>query len=174
MTAKLVRDVETFGTMDPYCVIKLGQQALCSSISISSGKFPTWKDQFNFLVSFEDSLDLAVWDRRPIKGDEEIGCTRIPLADIISQNNFEGWFNISHGGVDAGSVQLKIAYHPVMAQEGQSGQGQSSQYGYVRPESGISAQQRPEESRFISSECETHKQYPEGHSSGMRSEQHQG
>lgn len=142
MTAKLVRDVETFGTMDPYCVIKLGQQALCSSISISSGKFPTWKDQFNFLVSFEDSLDLAVWDRRPIKGDEEIGSIRIPLSDIISQTNFEGWFNISHGGVDAGAVQLRIAYHPVMMQEGQSGQSQFGQYGVMRPEGDIGTQQR--------------------------------
>jgi Ca2+-dependent lipid-binding protein len=141
MTAKLVRDVETFGTMDPYCVIKLGQQALCSSISINSGKFPTWKDQFNFIVGFEEFLDLAIWDRRTVKGDEEIGSTRIPLADIINIKNFEGWFNISHGGADAGAVQLKVTYQSM--QEGQTGQSQFSQYGNIRQEGNLGTQQMP-------------------------------
>lgn len=40
LSAKLERNVETFGTMDPYCVIKVGNQTLCSGIDMSAGKNP--------------------------------------------------------------------------------------------------------------------------------------
>jgi len=55
-------------------------------------------------------------------------------------------------------------------QEGQTGQSQFSQFGYMQNrqegELGAQREQRSEElpgtSKFVSSECETQKQYPQG------------
>ncbi|CAG9315454.1 unnamed protein product [Blepharisma stoltei] len=132
-SAKLVRDVETFGTMDPYCMIKVGKQTLCSNIDINAGKFPNWKEQFNFLVTNEDSLEVSIWDRRPIKGDEEIGNAKIPLANIFLMKNFEGWFAINFQEKNAGQVFLRFVYYPVNLQHG-AAEGGFYQFGYIKPE----------------------------------------
>jgi hypothetical protein len=44
LTAKLFRDTETFGKMDPYVQIKIGDMKLKTKTHDSGGKAPRWSD----------------------------------------------------------------------------------------------------------------------------------
>jgi hypothetical protein len=63
--AKLTRDTELFGKMDPYCKIILGNQSLQTKEHKNGGsgfniylvgKFPLWKEPLTFEIGFEDSF----------------------------------------------------------------------------------------------------------------------
>lgn len=46
--AKLTRDTETFGKMDPYCRLKYREQLFKSKVMQNAGKTPRW-NQVSFL-----------------------------------------------------------------------------------------------------------------------------
>ena len=48
LTAVLSRDTETFGNMDPYCVLTIGGQKETTACHKSGGKSPNWSDVFTF------------------------------------------------------------------------------------------------------------------------------
>jgi len=56
---------------------------------------------------------------KPVKGDDEVGSTRIPLKEIIAHQYHEGWYSIEFMGKHVGQVQLKFIYNPMTLQQGQ-------------------------------------------------------
>jgi len=62
---------------------------------------------------------VSVWDRRPVKGDDEVGSTRIPIKEIITHQYHEGWYSLEFMKKHAGQVQLKFIYNPMTLEQGQ-------------------------------------------------------
>lgn len=112
MNAKLIRDVELIGTMDPYCKIRVGNQELTSNICIEGGKNPRWDDPHTFVLNDEDNVTITVMDKRLMKKDDEIGAITIPLFNIFSTRMVEDWVEIMHEGQLAGHLRLHISFIP--------------------------------------------------------------
>ncbi len=53
LSAKLKRDTETLGKMDPFCVVTLGSQKQKTKPHNNAGKFPSWTEKLNFRRSDE-------------------------------------------------------------------------------------------------------------------------
>lgn len=69
--ARLSRDTETFGKMDPYCIFETRQQRVRTKMLANAGKTPNWMGE---VVTIDvkyigDDINLSVWDDDPGKDD---------------------------------------------------------------------------------------------------------
>lgn len=120
--AKLTRDTETFGKMDPYCVVRVGGQQQRTAVAEGAGKFPNWSDQLVFRKTNEDTIFFAVWDRDSASSDDMVGETTLPLSRFLGQANTEEWVEIMYKGRKSGEIRIGVQF----AREGGSqSQGQN-------------------------------------------------
>lgn len=123
--AKLIRDTETFGKMDPYCTISVGTQKFRTRVAEDAGKFPNWTDQFVIRVTNEELLEFGVWDHDSASQDDIIGEGVYPLQAVVKSRNFEDWVELKHHGRKAGDVRLHLTFTEDAA--GQQAHGQQTQ-----------------------------------------------
>ncbi|CAG9333549.1 unnamed protein product [Blepharisma stoltei] len=110
--AKLTHDTETFGRMDPYCVITVGRQKHRTVVAKSAGKFPNWEDQLSYMKTNEDTMKIEVWDKDTASSDDLIGETTLALNTVISKSNYEEWVPLTYKGRKAGEIRLNIVFRP--------------------------------------------------------------
>jgi Ca2+-dependent lipid-binding protein len=69
--AKLERDTEAIGKMDPYCVINMRMQRFRTKTAMDEGKNPTWdNEKFDLDVKYiGDDMHLEVFDEDPCDSD---------------------------------------------------------------------------------------------------------
>jgi hypothetical protein len=136
--AKLTHDTETFGKMDPYCVVKLGSQVQRSAVASNAGKFPNWQDALAFRKTNEDLLSISVWDRDDATSDDLVGETTIPLSRLITNNgHFEDWIELIYKGKKAGDIRIGSMFHPEGSSTTQKPQQQGST---AQPQAGVPGQ----------------------------------
>ena len=112
LTAKLTRDTETFGKMDPYCKVWLENEIKKTKTHQDGGKYPSWNDTFTFQRNLECLLYLEVWDEDTISADDLIGETTISLSDTFEKKKTQIWYTISYKGKDAGKVLISLEFIP--------------------------------------------------------------
>ena len=110
--AKLTRDTETFGKMDPYCKIVLGTFIQKTKIADGAGKFPNWQDQLVFKWSHEDTITVEVWDYDSASKDDLVGSATVPISRLTATRTWEDWIEITHRGTRAGEVRLGCEFTP--------------------------------------------------------------
>ncbi|OMJ89358.1 hypothetical protein SteCoe_8563 [Stentor coeruleus] len=120
--AKLIRDTETFGKMDPYCKVILGAQNQRTRVADGAGKFPNWQEQLVFRKTYEDSMTIEVWDYDSASNDDLVGTGILTMQRATSKPNWEDWVEITHRGVKAGDVRVSITFTPDAGQKA-PGQG---------------------------------------------------
>lgn len=120
--AKLIRDTETFGKMDPYCKITLGAQNQRTRVADGAGKFPNWQEQLVFRKTYEDSMTIEVWDYDSASNDDLIGTGVLTMQRATSTPNWEDWVEITHRGTKAGDVRISVTFTPDAGQKA-PGQG---------------------------------------------------
>jgi len=112
LTAKLTRDTETFGKMDPYCKVSMGQQFKRTAVCQDGGKTPGWKDELSFRHTNEDIITVEVWDKDVASNDDLVGTGTIAFSTITQKGNkLNEWVNLSYKGKNAGQVLLDIQYY---------------------------------------------------------------
>ena len=104
--AKLTRDTESFGSMDPYCIVCLGTEKQRSRVADGAGKFPNWQDQFVFRRTNQDQIIIQVWDKDSASSDDMVGEGNLVLNSILGSKSWEDWVEIRHRGRKAGDVRL--------------------------------------------------------------------
>ena len=90
--AKLTRDTELIGKMDPYCLIMIGRDRFRTEAHKSAGKFPSWREEFKFNRSDEMEVTVEVWDQDSWKSDDLIGTANIPLVSVFQNGKHADWF----------------------------------------------------------------------------------
>lgn len=104
MVAKLFRDTETFGKMDPYVSVRVGNMKVKTKTHQSGGKAPKWNDTLQFELENEDTIDIAVYDEDTVT-DDLVGETTLFLDEIKKRKSYDEWVKISYKGKEAGQVQ---------------------------------------------------------------------
>lgn len=106
-TARLYRDLDTFGKMDPYVTIQCGGDKAKSKTHNGGGKNPSWKDALSIKAK-DDTMTLTVWDK-DVGKDDFVGSTAIDLNKIqMGGGVLKDWISIYHKGKEAGQVYCEI------------------------------------------------------------------
>ena len=94
--AKMLKNQEIFGKMDPFCIIKLGNQKYQTTVQISAGKFPIWNETFHFTdISYTDKVNIEMYDKEDFGKDEFIGQLDISLQDVMLGKSIKKWFEVT-------------------------------------------------------------------------------
>ena len=109
ISAKLKRDTETFGKMDPFCKIKVGNFEQETKVHSNGGKFPAWNDLLTFKRIDENLMTIEVWDKDTFKSDLIGECT-LSLVSLIEKKKSSEWHTLSYKGKNAGEVLLDIEW----------------------------------------------------------------
>lgn len=109
--AKLTHDTETFGKMDPYCVVVMGNQKHRTRVHDSAGKFPNWQDQLVFNRTNEDIVSIEVWDKDTASSDDLVGEATLSIHTITSKPNYEEWVPLTYKGKKAGEIRISVQFN---------------------------------------------------------------
>lgn len=112
ISAKLIRDTVTFGSMNPYCKIFIGGQNKKTRIADGGGKLPKWADWLDFVKGNEDVITIEVWSYSLAFSDDLVGTATIPLARLLSTPVFEDNIEIIHKGKKAGEIRINSRFTP--------------------------------------------------------------
>jgi hypothetical protein len=111
--AKLTRDTELIGKMDPYCLITIGRERFRTEAQKGAGKFPSWREEFKFNRSDEMEIVVEVWDQDSWKSDDLIGTANIPLVSVFQNGKHADWFPLLYKGRSAGQLRVELSYNSV-------------------------------------------------------------
>jgi Ca2+-dependent lipid-binding protein len=102
VSGKLIRDVETFGKMDPYVTCIYMGQKYKTIINEDGGKTPVWNHTFDIPIgSVQDDLEFHLKDNNVI-GAEEIGSSILKASSLCINNGVREWFTFTYQGTEAG------------------------------------------------------------------------
>lgn len=108
------------GSVDPYTVITLNKRApLAQTKIIRDTNSPRWNETHYIIVtSFNDSLDLIVYDFNDFRKDKELGVASFALENVEELNEAENEsLEVISDGKPHGVVSCDIRFFPVLEQK---------------------------------------------------------
>jgi len=105
------------GTTDGYAVLTLNKrQALAQTKVIKDTPNPRWNETHYIIVtSFNDSLDIQVFDYNEIRRDKELGVGSFQLENLEEIHDFENeTLEIVSDGKARGSLSCDVRFFPVL------------------------------------------------------------
>ncbi|CAI2374418.1 unnamed protein product [Moneuplotes crassus] len=108
-TARLYRDTEMFGKMDPFIKFKCGSQKKKTKTHNSGGKNPRWNDVITMGCFGCKSLTITVYDEDTFSNDK-VGTYTLPISEIQAQGIYKDWIKLMYKGKVAGELYLEITY----------------------------------------------------------------
>ena len=132
--AKLTYSTETFGRMDPYCIIVCGTQKHKTRTANDAGKNPSWNDTLTYNVSGQQMLQLTMFDKDTFTKDDFICEGSIPLMDVFHSGKDSKWFPVTRKGKNVGQVRIDMTFDNPTKKKNKGmhghGQGYPMQHGY--------------------------------------------
>lgn len=111
-TARLTRDTDTLGSMEPYCKLKYDGVKQKTKVDSSGGKTPTWEETFTYEVTDCKVLIVSVWESDAMV-NEEVGTAEIDINTLKSHGNFADWIKLKYKDEGAGEIYCEIMYVPI-------------------------------------------------------------
>lgn len=105
------------GTVDPYASITLNQrQELARTKTIDNNANPRWNETHYIIISsFNDSLDIQIYDKNEIRKSKKIGVASFALEEIEDLNVHENQrIEVISDGKARGSLSCDIRFFPVL------------------------------------------------------------
>ena len=124
--AKLKRDTEFFGKMDPYCMITIGNVHQWKSQVIKDGgvrpNFHNENTQF-LLHDHQNAIPFikfSIFDKESLKSkDDLVAEGTFELASLLQYKTreYDGDVKLFYGGKEAGSIEILMKLHEFENQE---------------------------------------------------------
>ncbi|KAJ4326786.1 Tricalbin-2 [Fusarium piperis] len=105
------------GTIDPYASISLNRrQELARTKVIEDNPNPRWNEtHYIIITSFNDSLDMQVFDHNDFRKSKELGVASFPLENIEELNVYENErLEVIADGKARGVVSCDLRFFPVL------------------------------------------------------------
>lgn len=110
--AKLNRDIEWFGQMNPYCIIKCGNDTQQIEPDINAGKMPCWNQTVNIFRHDEITICVEVWDYKQILSDEYIAECTIPIDKALKTGCSTEWYDLTYKENYSGRIHIELIWIP--------------------------------------------------------------
>jgi len=109
-----LRDQDFFGKMDPYCILRVGNQIDRTRVAKSGGRNPMWNQSFAFDVTDATNpmITIEVKDE-DVGKDDFVGEMSLNFGEMAAQNRtVDGWFPVyrDRRRKEAGEIQLKMNF----------------------------------------------------------------
>ena len=111
-SAKLTRDTEIFGQMDPYCLLTIGGQKEKTKVHKKGGKKPRWDQEFSFVCKGEEEMLVDCFDEDTFKKDDLVGTGLIQLNAVLN-GSYNGKVIIYYKKKSAGELYIDLEFTPV-------------------------------------------------------------
>ncbi|KAK3328855.1 C2 domain-containing protein [Apodospora peruviana] len=119
--AQGLKNPDTFsGTPDPYAVLSLNKrQPLAQTKVINESNNPRWNETLYVIItSFNDTLDIEVFDYNDFRKDKKLGSTSFPLESLEEIREYENErLELKHDGKPRGVLNCDIRFFPVLEPE---------------------------------------------------------
>ncbi|KXX80143.1 Tricalbin-3 [Madurella mycetomatis] len=105
------------GTPDPYAVVSLNRrQPLAQTKVIKENANPRWNEtHYVIITSFNDSLDIDIYDYNDIRKDKKLGSASFPLENVEEVYEHENErLELNHDGKARGVLLTDIRFFPVL------------------------------------------------------------
>ncbi|KAF3769104.1 tricalbin [Cryphonectria parasitica EP155] len=105
------------GNPDPYAVVTLNKrQALAQTKTVKDNPNPRWNETHYIIVtSFNDTLDIQVFDWNEFRKDKELGTASFSLSSVEEIYEHENErLEIKSGGKARGALMCDIRFFPVL------------------------------------------------------------
>lgn len=105
------------GTPDPYAVVSLnGRQPLAQTKVVKENANPRWNEtHYVIITSFNDSLDLDIYDYNDIRKDKKLCSASFPLENVEEVYEHENErLELKHDGKARGVAICDIRFFPVL------------------------------------------------------------
>lgn len=105
------------GTCDPYAVLSLNRRApLAQTKVVKDTSNPRWNETHYVIVtSFNDSLDIQVYDFNDFRKDKEMGCASFLLENFETITEYENEkLDVIADGKNRGVVSCDLRFFPVL------------------------------------------------------------
>jgi Ca2+-dependent lipid-binding protein len=116
--AQGLKNTDNFsGTVDPYAIISLNKrQELARTKHVKDTTNPRWNETHYIIVtSFNDSLDIQVFDYNDIRKHKELGVASFSLENVEELNVHENErLEVTSDGKARGVVSCDIRFFPVL------------------------------------------------------------
>jgi len=110
--AKLTRDTEWFGKMDPFCIVEYRQERFKTAVKDNAGKNPVWNQTYEIDIKYiGDDMWLKVFDE-DVTTNDAVGATQIKCSSLCLPGGLDDWFTITFKGKSAGQLHLKSVWTP--------------------------------------------------------------
>ena len=110
--ARLDRNVQTFGKMDPYVTIINGKEKVQTNTHDDGGSNPVWNQTFELEIRDQTRLiEFAVRDEETF-ADRDVGTVKIRADKLIESGFLDKQWQIKHDEENAGSLHLKSEWLP--------------------------------------------------------------
>jgi len=108
------------GTPDPYAVLSLSKrQALAQTKVVKESNNPKWNETLYIIItSFNDTLDIEVFDYNDFRKDKKLGSTSFPLENFEELHEYENErLELKNDGKPRGVLTCDIRFFPVLNAE---------------------------------------------------------
>jgi len=112
LSAKLTRDTELFGKMDPYCKVILGKQQAQGQVCKNGGKHPHWDDTLILKRNNESTCHIELKEKDWLLPDGTIGECDINLNEIEDARRVLKWYNVFYQHHNIGQLLIEVTYEP--------------------------------------------------------------
>ena len=104
LEGRLFRDTETFGKMDPYCILEIGGRKFKTRVHTGGGKNPKWGDTFEVVVSdLHEEIKFAIMDE-DVTSDDTVGYGIVKISALCINHGVKDWFSITFQNKLAGQI----------------------------------------------------------------------
>lgn len=107
--AQLVKDKDIIGKMDPYAIVYVGSQKYQTRVANGMGRTPLWNDEFVLNVSFNDVMEVKVYDS-DIGLDDFVGETKIPISQLGQTGTVDNYFPLQSRFLRRNAGQIHIRF----------------------------------------------------------------
>ena len=114
ISAKLTRNTEKFGKMDPYVKLRLGEKVERGPVAKKQHLNPKWDHQFVMRYNNEQTLLIEVWNKEKITRDDLVGTGKVSIPDWLSTGVYtlSEWIPLVYKNKEAGNIMVELEFRP--------------------------------------------------------------